>query len=206
MLFSDPDVRRELGGTNGGNNWSNDLFAQKIDRFADNNNVHGCSIIAHSQGGLAALHLYTYYWSCLDNVGSGRLIQSVGSPYQGTPLAGNLAAIGDVFGAGCGVQNDLTTSGAAYWLSYIPSWARGRVNYYTTTFTDVWWRYDYCNLATDAFLGDPEDGVVENGRGQLPGGLNRGAKVGWCHSTDMRDPAQYTDGGRNAEMNSLAAL
>eukprot|EP00977_Amphora_coffeiformis_P006697 scaffold1465_cov179-Amphora_coffeaeformis.AAC.9 len=206
LLFSDPDVRRDLGGTNGGNNWSNDLFAQKIDRFADDNNLHGCSIIAHSQGGLAALHLYTYYWSCLDNGGPGRMIQSVGSPYQGTPLAGNLAAIGDVFGAGCGVQNDLTTSGASAWLSSIPTWARSQVHYYTTSFTDKWWRYDYCSLGTDLFLGDPEDGVVERGRGQLPGGLNRGDKTGWCHSTDMRDPPQYTDGSRNSEMNALAAL
>ena len=86
--------------------------------------------------------VHVLYWSCLDNVGSGRVIQSVGSPYQGTPLAGNLAAMGDVFGAGCGVQNDLTTSGAATWLSPIPSWARSQVNYYTTSFTDKWWRYE----------------------------------------------------------------
>jgi len=64
-----------------------------------------------------------YYWSCLDgaNTGGSRLIQSVGTPYQGTPLAGNLAALGDAFGVGCGTVADLTTSGAPSWLNGIPN-------------------------------------------------------------------------------------
>ena len=50
--------------------------------------------MAHSQGGLAATHLHAYYWSNLETAKGGRLIQSVGSPYYGSGLAGNLAAIG----------------------------------------------------------------------------------------------------------------
>lgn len=63
-------------------------------------------------------------------------------------------------------------------------------------------RYDYCNLATDPFLSDPDDGVVERAAGQLPGANNRGHKTGWCHTTSMRDPGQTTDSARNADMNA----
>jgi hypothetical protein len=79
------------------------------------------------------------------------------------------------------------------------------VHYSTTSFTDVWYRYDYCSLATDMFLGDPEDGVTERDYGQLPGGNNRGHKTGWCHTSGMRDPAQTSDASRNADMNANAA-
>jgi len=99
----------------------------------------------------------------------------------------------------------LTYSGSAAWLANIPSWARAKVYYHTTSFTDVWWRYDYCSLGTDLFLGDPEDGVVERAYAQLPGANNLGHKTGWCHTSGMRDPAQTTDSSRNANMNSNAA-
>lgn len=184
-------------------NRSHDQFAQRIRNFGAN--LPSFGIVAHSQGGAASLHLYTYYWSGLDSATGSRLIQSVGTPYQGTALAGNLAAIGSVFGAGCGTNNDLTYSGAAAWLANIPSWARAKVSYHTTSFTDVWYRVDYCSLATDLFLGDPEDGVVERAYAQLPGAINLGHKTGWCHSSGMRDPAQTGDSARNANMNANAA-
>jgi hypothetical protein len=154
------------------------------DQFANLIRNHGAQfpsfgVVAHSQGGAASLHLYTYYWSGLDYSTGSRLIQSVGTPYQGTALAGSLAMIGSVFGAGCGTNWDLTYDGAALWLSGIPSWAKSRVYYSTTSFTDVWWRYDYCHLATDMFLSDPEDGTTERAYGQLPGANNMGHKTGW---------------------------
>ena len=184
-------------------NRTHDQFAQRIKSFGAS--LPSFGIVAHSQGGAASLHLYTYYWSGLDSAGAGRLIQSVGTPYQGTALAGNLAALGSVFGAGCGTNSDLTYSGAAAWLSGIPSWARAKVHYSTTSFTDVWYRYDYCNVATDLFLNDPDDGVVERDYAQLPGANNRGHKTGWCHTSGMRDPGQTTDASRNSDMNTNAA-
>lgn len=184
-------------------NRSHDAFAKLIDTYGDNFPSFG--VVAHSQGGAASLHLYTYYWSGLDNADSGRLIQSVGTPYQGTPLAGNLALIGDIFGIGCGYNSNLTTSGASAWLSGIPTWARNKVNYYTTSFTDKWWRYDYCNFASDLVLSDPEDGTTEKSRGQLSGAVNRGHRTGQCHIDGMRDMAQTRDSGRNSTMNSNAA-
>lgn len=192
IIFRDLDANR-----------SHDDFARRVRDFGDAN-LNSYGIVAHSQGGAAALHLYTYYWSGLDNASGNRLIQSVGTPYQGTPLAGNLAAIGDIFGAGCGTNSNLTTSGAASWLAGVPTWARSQVYYSSTSFDTVWWRYDYCSIATDLFLSDPEDGVVEKSRAQLSSANNMGHKTGWCHTSDMRDPGQTTDSSRNSNMNANA--
>ncbi|MBI2839523.1 MAG: conditioned medium factor [Acidobacteria bacterium] len=184
-------------------NRTHDQFARLIQSFGANNSSFG--VVAHSQGGCASLHLYTYYWSGLDYATGSRLIQSVGTPYQGTSLAGNLALLGQIFGVGCGTNWDLTYDGASLWLAGIPTWARAKVNYSTTSFTDVWYRYDYCNIASDLVLSDPEDGTTEKSKGQLSGAVNRGHKTGWCHTTGMRDPAQYQDHSRNAQMSSYAA-
>ena len=184
-------------------NRSHDQFAVLVGTFGSAYSSFG--IVAHSQGGAAALHLYTYYWSGLDFASGGRLIQSVGTPYQGTALAGNAAVLGQIFGIGCGTNTDLTYSGASSWLSGIPTWARNAVNYYTTSFKDRWWAYDYCNLVTDLLLSDPDDGTTERAKGQLSSGVNRGHKTGWCHTSGMRDPSQVTDSSRNSSMNSNAA-
>ena len=185
-------------------NRSHDQFAQLLGNFGSTWNSFG--VVAHSQGGAAALHLYTYYWSGLDNATGNRLIQSVGTPYRGTNIAGILAAIGSWFGAGCGSNDNLTYSGAAAWLAGIPTAQRAKVNYYTTAFRyTYWWANDYCNFATDLVLSDPEDGTTEKTYGQLSGGVNQGHTSGQCHTTGMRDPAQYLDSSRNATMNANAA-
>ena len=185
-------------------NRSHDQFAQLIRNFGATWNSFGT--VSHSQGGAASLHLYTYYWSGLDNATGARLMQSVGTPYQGTNLAGVLAALGGIFGAGCGTNDNLTYSGAASWLAGIPTSSRAKVNYYTTSFKSTnWWTNDYCNFASDLVLSDPEDGTTEQAYGQLPGAVNRGHTTGQCHTTGMRDPAQYLDSSRNATMNTNAA-
>jgi len=185
-------------------NRTHDQFAQLIKTFG--NTWKSFGVVAHSQGGAASLHLYTYYWSGLDSAVGSRLIQSVGTPYQGTNLSGILAAVGNWFGVGCGTNNDLTYSGASAWLAGIPSWARGKVNYYTTSFRSTnWWTNDFCQFATDLVLSDPEDGTTEQAYGQLPGAINRGHTTGQCHTASMRDPAQFLDTSRNSVMNSNAA-
>jgi len=184
-------------------NRTHDEFARLIRTYGSQWGSFGT--VAHSQGGAASLHLYTYYWSGLDNAVGNRLIQSVGTPYQGTNLAGILATLGSWFGVGCGNNSNLNYSGASSWLAGIPSWARGKVNYYTTSFDTAWWRYDYCNMATDLVLSDPEDGTTERAYGQLPNAINRGHVTGQCHTAGMRDPAQYLDSSRNSVMNSNAA-
>ena len=191
-VFHDPDSNR-----------SNDEFALLLREFGSQFPSFG--IVGHSQGGNAALHLYTYYWSGLDNANGSRLIQSVGAPYRGTALAGNVALLGSIFGAGCGSNWDMSYDGAALWLSGIPNWARSQVYYWSTSFKDRRWRYDYCSLATDLLLKDPEDGVVERTAAQLSGANNMGHKTGWCHTTGMRDPAQYRDRTRNLDMDAFAS-
>lgn len=146
-------------------NRTHDQFANLIRNYGNQFSSFGA--VAHSQGGAASLHLYTYYWSGLDYSSGSRLIQSVGTPYRGTALAGNLAVLGQIFGVGCGTNWDLTYDGAGLWLSGIPSWARSRVYYSTTAFKDVWWRYDYCHLVTDLLLRDPDDGTTEQWAGRV---------------------------------------
>lgn len=185
-------------------NRTHDQFARRIRDFGATWNSFG--VVAHSQGGAASLHLYTYYWSGLDNATGARLIQSVGTPYQGTNLAGILATLGSWFGVGCSSNNDLSYSGASAWLAGIPSSSRAKVNYYTTSFKLTnWYTNDYCQFATDLVLSDPEDGTTEQAKGQLSGAVNRGHVTGQCHTSGMRDPAQYLNASRNATMNANAA-
>lgn len=185
-------------------NRTHDQFARLLQSYGSTWNSFG--VVAHSQGGAAALHLYTYYWSGLDNATGSRLIQSVGTPYKGTNLAGILATLGSWFGVGCGTNDNLSYSGASSWLAGIPTARRAKVNYYTTAFrTTNWYTNDYCNFATDLVLSDPEDGTTEQTNGQLSGAVNRGHTAGQCHTSGMRDPAQTQDSSRNATMNANAA-
>ena len=178
-VFSDPNSDR-----------TNDQFAQLM--LAQTQDLYSFGVVAHSQGGLAALQLYTFYVSGLDRAVGARRIQSVASPYQGTPLAS--------FSAGCGTDNDLTPSEAAAWLANIPSWARAEVWFRTVSAGG-----QACNVLTDFLLADPEDGVVEMARGDLPGGNSVGDTPGWCHTTGMNWPACYLDHARNQAMDTLAA-
>lgn len=188
---------------NANQNMSNDAFA--VDIALRGSEFKSYGVVGHSQGGAAALHLHAFYWSGLDWAGPGRLIQAVGTPFEGTALAGNLAALGEIFGVQCGTNFDMTYDGAAAWLSTIPSAPRSRVYSYTTTFTNNPFVYDYCNIVSDFFLTDPEDGVVEDWSGHFVGGNNMGLKTGWCHVSGMRDPDQTLDGARNAVMNAQGA-
>lgn len=190
-VFYDPGVSR-----------SHDAFALEI--MAQASSMKSFGVAAHSQGAMAALHLYTFYFSGLDWARGDRLIQSVGAPYQGTALAGNAAVLGDIFGFGCGENTDMSYTGAANWLSLIPTSSRQQVWYYTTSFEDRPFAFDYCNIITDLLLSDPDDGVIERSSGQLPGATNMGHTEGWCHTTGMRDPAQCTDVSRNATINARA--
>eukprot|EP00899_Mesostigma_viride_P015871 jgi/Mesvir1/24285/Mv10982-RA.2 len=187
-------------------NLPHDEFARRIADFAEYYDMF--TIVAHSQGGAAALHLYDNYWSGLDNASpASRRIQSVGTPYLGTPLAepGYGMSIGTYFQEACGANDDLGRQGAQAWLQTIAYSSRKEVYYYTTSddSSDDYY-ISYCSWKTDAFLNDPNDGIVEMVRGQLDGARNMGHKVGWCHTEGMSDPRQTDDGQRNAQMNRYA--
>lgn len=183
VVFLDPNANR-----------THDEFAQLLDQAAQQAGLTSFGIVAHSQGGAAALHLYTYYASGLDHAIGARRIQSVATPYQGTPLA-------SLGGFACGVNNNMTPAGAATWLAGIPTWARAEVYFWTTSNSGS----TACNALTSFFLSDPEDGTVEQFRGDLPSGNGMGHVTGWCHTTGMSFPANYTDHVRNQAMNAAAA-
>ena len=70
--------------------------------------------------------------------GCGRIIQTLGTPYRGTPLAGILAFLANLFfDYACGYNENLTYSGAERWLSKIPLETRKEVYYYTTQVSDA---------------------------------------------------------------------
>ena len=184
-------------------NFSHDAFALDLADRCDQFKSYG--VVAHSQGGCAALHLHTFYWSGLDWAGPGRLVQTLGTPFEGTALAGNVAALGEIFGIQCGATFDMTYDGAAAWLSTIPAAARARVYTHTTTFTNVPFFYDYCNILADVLLTDPEDGVVEHSSGHIVGANDMGLRSGWCHVAGMRDPDQTLDASRNSVLNAQGA-
>lgn len=182
LEFLDPSANR-----------THDQFAQLIAQRAANAQLSSFGVVAHSQGGPAALQLLTFYTTGLDLSTGGRRIQSVAAPYQGTPLAqfGFLA---------CGNNSNLTPSGSSTWLAGIPSWARAEVFTWTTSNSG-----NACSGLVDFLLSNPEDGTVEKTRGELPSGNNMGHVTGWCHTTGMSNPANYTDAARNALMNTSAA-
>lgn len=182
--------------------------------------------IGHSQGGLVFLHLHNYYWTGLENAKGKRLIQSVGSPYQGCSGAGSAANLIKIFGVACGANNDLTTDGAKLWLSGISANARKDVYYATTTYQQGKLFGDYCNMAVNLILQWPNDGTTETKYAELPsGGNSLGNKEvkslffflkavvlkkneqfqKWCHTTGMGYPPQYTDSARNKDFNANAA-
>ncbi|GAM21029.1 hypothetical protein SAMD00019534_042040 [Acytostelium subglobosum LB1] len=179
-----------------------DTFAKMIADFAANL-TDGFSLVSHSQGGLASLHLATFYHSYLDLslAYEGRLIQSMGSPYQGTALAGSLATIGGAIGIGCSSSSDMTLDGAALWLNSIPADKRALV-YFTTTQYGTGALVNYCNLAANSVLSWPNDGVTDSDHNFLPGATFANHFKGWCHSPDLHFPAQCTYKQNNDEFNS----
>lgn len=62
----------------------------------------------------------------------GRRLQSIGTPYHGSPLAGLIATLGSILGIGCGSNDDLTYCASERWLSKLPPDSQKEVYYYTT--------------------------------------------------------------------------
>lgn len=69
---------------------------------------------------------------CLHEQNEGRKIQTVGTPWQGTPAAGIMVNIGDELGYRCEDNPSLGIGAASRWLSKIPLNKQSEVYYYTT--------------------------------------------------------------------------
>jgi len=189
--FDDPNQNR-----------NNDEFAQLLGAFGEQ--FDSFSLVAHSQGGIASLHLLTFYWSALDlntqHDDNHRWIQAMGTPFQGTTLAG-WGDTGKIIGVGCGSNDNLTPEGAKLWLTGIPMEARDHVYYYATQYKDWSW----CSLPANAILSWPNDGTSENKRVPLVGGHQVLLKKGYCHTNDMKYPPQCKDNVNNEFMNKKTA-
>jgi len=179
---------------NPGASLSNEEFAQKILQFVAPYGTF--SMVGHSQGGMANLHLYNYYFSGAQASTATRKLQSVGTPYQGNSGAGSAADLINIFGVGCGANPSLTKDGAALWLSGITSENRKQVSFYTTQYTPG--LFKYCQAGVGLVLSAPNDGTAELNYSRLSGGQDMGHTEGQCHTENMQFPAQYYDKPRNA--------
>jgi len=191
-------------------NRHNDDFALRLYEFVElhpEGPFDRYSFVAHSQGGLASTHLITFYWTGADNhmspSNASRIVQSVGSPYLGTAVAGYIAAIGRLVGIACGSNFDLTHEGAAMWSSLIPRSTREHIYYTTTTWEG---NFSYCSLPLNSVLTFKNDGACENQYGNLehanPVAQNLPA---WCHTRTMNFPSQCTNSQMNYDYNANAA-
>jgi len=188
---------------------SNDEYAKKVINFANTNNLTKYSIIAHSQGGMVALHILNYYHTGLTRFENGREIQTLGTPWKGSELAGSIGSIASVFGLGCGSNSDLSVDGSINWLSKLNIYTYSSVYYYTTTYDTSSIFSEYCSLVTSPLLIGFDDGVTSLNSGQLTNqnvvANNMGNTEGQCHTIDMLYPASYADIDRAKTMYLNAA-
>jgi len=185
-------------------NYGHHAFATKVLEFIEPLNLPSFSLIGHSQGGPVAVHMCNYFFTGLDNVAGGHAIQSVGSPYVGCTAAGSLANLGQIFGVGCGSNNDLSIDGSKTWLAGINADCRALVHFYTTTYEQGNFFGDYCNLAINLILQWPNDGTTEVKFAPLPNAVNEGNTQKQCHISGMKYPPQTSDANRNQKMNREA--
>jgi hypothetical protein len=191
---------------------SNFDYTFKVYEFVRDLHLESCSIIAHSQGGMIAVTLKNYYVTCLDNNpsipgGRDRLIQTLGTPWMGTPLAGDPAKFGQNFNFGCGPVPDLTPDGAINWKTNIRNQTISEVHYYTTTYSESVDNFDFCNVVTELLLDRVNDGTVELAKAGLEPiefSQYEGDTTKECHTTGMKFSAGYLNPDRAIIMNDTA--
>ena len=180
------------------------------------------SVIAHSQGGLASLWLYTYHWSGLDgeHAPNGYLIQTLGTPWLGSPifsLAKNRSAW-----LACDAPASLSEAGALANLRLVPAanqarvfytnfWKGGRVCRTHEEFVDGA-HCDWCLYLSEPFLlGSMNDGATVAGRLsslKFGVGYEGNPEKGFCHAVwglKFRKAPEYLDGRLLGLLNRQAA-
>ena len=184
---------------------SNNQFA--VELWWQTSGIDHFSTVSHSQGGMASLHLYNYYWSGLDTSLAPRPMQSVGTPFNGSALMNHRAALDAIIDLlnledrFCPVVFDLTHPGAAVWQAGIASASRNKAYYYRTRGTLL-----PCHALTAPIIPGRDDGVVSLQEGVLPGGHDLGIETAQCHTPDMFHPFQLSDANRNVQMAANARI
>jgi len=186
-------------------NLGHHAFAVQAIEYCEKTCSSSYSLLGHSQGGAVSTHISNFFFTGNDNCKNGRPIQSVGTPYSGCTAAGTLANLGEIFGVGCGSNNDLSLDGSKSWLTGISPAIASKVSFYSTSYEQGSWMGDYCNMAINLILQWPNDGTTEIQYCKLPGATYLGNTQKQCHTSDMKYAAQYTDSKRNQEINRLAA-
>jgi len=163
--------------------------------FALNNSLDNWAGVGHSQGGMALVHLHNYYWSGLEGPKtSGRLVQTIGTPYNGVSGEGTGAKFIRTFGMGCGANYDLTRDGAKLWLAGITDHTLADVHYFTSTYAIGKLFGDHCSRPANLVLDWPNDGTTELNSGQLePPATNHGNTQKYCHIDGMAYPGGYNN-------------
>jgi len=69
---------------------------------------------------------------CAYKQSGDRKIQTVGTPWQGTPVMAKIADLTKLFDISCGYNENLTPQGASRWLNKMPIDKQKEVYYYTT--------------------------------------------------------------------------
>jgi len=195
-------------------------FANNLRRALESAELGACSIIAHSQGGMASLYMHHHFKTCLDmheeHMPGSRLIQTVGTPYKGSPLMRSefLVTLAQVFLGTCGYVRDLDPthqSGELSWHQNISVESESDVHYFTTRGTAG----KPCASDTTRWLFASgllfsryaeNDGVTANHLAGLDSGHAMGTTSGQCHSENAEGVhryghmPQYMDMARNLEM------
>jgi len=183
---------------------SNVEFAEDVMRFIEKEGLGTFSLVGQSQGGMVALHILNYYHTGMDDLTSGRKIQSIATPYLGNSALSNLDLDGVV--DGCDPPNDLTREGALGWMTGIAQTNVQLTNVYRT-------QYDkgglfgngWCNQLMNLVLKNPNDGATEVVySAPETGGQVFDVVKGWCHAEGMNWPPSFWDSTRNKEMSDAA--
>ena len=205
--------------TNNDRSLSRNNFARAIRDQADPTFRDWFSVVAHSQGGQAAVHLQAYFFSGLDLSPAPRPIQTVGTPYQGSTLMDLYFAYGlgwilnEIFNfSDCEPQFTLTTPSSYFWSIFLPRASQEDTFYYRTIHDTPnnffqalqFWRWK-CNFASYILLGR-DDGVVRPFKSWLVFGNNMGITESQCHTGGMRYMDQRDDRGRNDIMDRMGRV
>ncbi len=147
-----------------------------------------CRFFTHGLGGQLTLHIYAYYWSCLDiprvMTVNDHLLQTVSTAWKGSPVGEHPIAMSSIYNGGA-PSSILTPEGASRWFKSLPEDVYSAVhNVYTHAPLGM------CHPLTDLLLEHhSNDGYTVVPTQTAGGGVV--VMQGWCHLMGMTAPQQW---------------